>query len=290
MLAMIGGILGVILGIVPSFIFFGAIGIAGCFIDNSFLQNSILNGTFHPAICMTGGVAALSFAAGRLKMNVQGNHGTKSLWGACNIKLYLLGAISGLIGYGIMYWSSVVMKIPIDAGAFSIIIVALVIRKYIGKGTIISYKKIYKTGVRRYLKVNWVNELIMPAVFGILSAFVVLETGNMFICFYISAVTLILIQLEPRFPATHHVTLVSSYAAFVYQSLGFETMMIIVVICAICSQVIFEISNIFFNYGFGYDPNGNTIYAKSHIDPPAMAIAIMSFFVFGIGQIFNLYG
>lgn len=288
LLAVIGGMLGVILGIMPSFIFFGAVGIAGCVVDNTFLQTTMLNGVFHPAITMTGGVAALSYASSRMKYKIQGNHGTKSLWSACSLKLYLLGAISGLLGYAIMYWATV-WRVPIDTGAFSIVVMAVLIRRYVGKGTLLSYKKIYRAGVRRYLKLDLVNETVMPAVIGVLCALVVMETGNMFVCFYISALTLILVQMDPSFPATHHVTLVSSYAAFVYQGLGFETMMIIVIICAIFAQIIFEVSNIFLNYGFGYDPSGNTIYAKSHIDPPATAIAIMSFIIFGIGRIFGMY-
>lgn len=274
-----GGFIGTILGITPSFIVYGLMGIVGVLVPTTFLNNDIVNILFLPAICFAGGVAGLAYAATRDNYKLVGTNGTKSLWFACDLQVYMAGGIFGAIGYAFLTLFAY-FKLPMDCGAATVFISGVLVRKFIAKANILSCKKEDIKNILKSMKMNITNLFLPPAILGIITAIVVQRTGNVFICFYISAISLYFIQIDPEFPATHHITLTAAYATSVCTNSYLGIAMAI--IAGIGSQIIFESFNKLCNYGIYYDEKESEaiLQKASHVDPPAAAIFAISIIVF----------
>lgn len=274
-----GGVIGTILGITPSFIVYGLMGIVGVLVPTAFLNNDIVNILFLPGICLAGGVAGLAYGATRDNYQLEGTNGTKSLWVSCDIQIYMAGGIFGVIGYAFVTLFAY-LKLPMDCGAATVFISGILARKLIAKTNILSCRKEDIKNILEYMKMNIANLFFSPAVLAIITAIVVQRTGNVFICFYISAISLYFIQIDPKFPATHHITLTAAYAASacINPYLGIA----MAIIAGIGSQIIFESFNMLCNYGIycNKEKLGTILQNTSHIDPPAAAIFVISIVVF----------
>lgn len=278
-MAFIGGVIGTLVGPTTSFVIYGILGILSCVTQQDiFFTTYIQNIIFLPCICFTGAVAGVALAANKKDYNISGLSGKRSLYFTNDISVYMIGGCFGVIGYLLLKIIEY-LNIPIDAGALSVILSAIIIRKVISNGTIITCKKQHIRYVGKYLKMNWVNTVIVPSILSVLVGIVVFITKDMFICFFASAASLIFIELEPQFPVTHQVTLVAGYAAAQFTSI--EYAIVAAVIFGVLAQIIYEIVSVLMNYGLFYDEqNNNTKVSKSHFDAPAVAMATLSFVIF----------
>lgn len=226
-------------------------------------------------MCFAGAVAGVAYAANRKHYDISGMNGTRSLWFANDLSVYIISGVFGVLGYLISFFLQR-LKISVDTGALSIVICAILVRKIVSNSQIISCNSTYVCHIRSHLKKNLPNEIIPPFILSLITGIIVKETGNFNICFWISALSLIFIQIDPSFPATHHITLVSGYAVSSSGSI------LIGIIFGILAQLIFECVNALINYGQFYVDDESNFKSgnRSHFDPPATAIAILSFIIF----------
>ena len=94
-------------------------------------------------------------------------------------------------------------------------------------------------------------------------AFFAKTTGLYTIGFSISALSLIFALSDSAFPATHHTTLVTGYAIMQTGNI------VIAVIFGLIAHIIGLVFGMIFNSDCG-----------THVDPPAVAIALLSFILF----------
>lgn len=280
-LAFTGGIVGAGLGLTPSFIVYGILGLGGILGQSYFLNNDILGVFAVPASCFAGSVASLAFAARTPKYRIVGTLGFKSICCTVNPLVYLVGGAAGAVGYWMMNAFSS-MGFPADCGAVSIVISALFVRVVIGRAGILSCRAQYIARLAKHLWVYLPNALILPGVLGFISALVVYETQYVFLCFYLSAASLLFLQADGDFPVTHHITLTASYAASVAAEPAVG--IIAAIVAAIIAQILFESARVLMNYGQVYESEDDPQTMASHIDPPACAIAALSFMIFMIGK------
>ena len=118
---------------------------------------------------------------------------------------------------------------------------------------------------------RWSGVTTIGVVGGILAGFIWLETGSVFLGYAISAISLLFLQLGvEKIPVTHHITLMGSVGAVVALPLvGSEPVALLV------AGAFGAISGLF------GEVTQRLFYAHSgtHVDPPAMAIALVMLLV-----------
>lgn len=263
LLAFLAGILGTLIGGTQTFICTGFIGLLIiilniCGIDTTYLNDVIANTLFLPCIIFNGAGIATAYAATR--HDIRGVETSRSLAFTNDPSVLLVGAFGGVLGY-LIYALCNYINLPVDTGAVSVIIVGVLGR------LLFNQENTYNKENLRFLKradiTYWLYQLIIAFVVSLAMAIIVKETKFYTIGFSISALSLIFSLTDSNFPATHHTTLVTGYAIMTTGNI------IIGVIFGIIAHFISLIFGLIFNTDCG-----------THIDPPAIAIAICSFIIF----------
>jgi hypothetical protein len=120
---------------------------------------------------------------------------------------------------------------------------------------------------------RWSGVTAIGLVGGILAGYIWLQTGSIFMGYAISAMSLLFLQLGvEKIPVTHHMTLMGSAAAVVVAGMVGSDLIVLLAAGAFgaISGVVGELTQRIF-----YSHSG------THVDPPAMAIAIVMF-LFGV--------
>ena len=266
MLAFVSGIFGSCAGATPAFIFCAVFTIAVQLLGYTGMDMTALNlyGSnlfFLPAVCFTGGAAASAFAAKR-KHDINGYDCWRSLPAFNDPLVLIAGGLSGVLGY-IVFRAAVVLNIPCDQGALSVVLVALLIRLTMSEG------RKYDPNAPRILTAIpanvWLTHILMAGVLALGAGWFAEYTGIWNIGFGISGAALLFCMVEPNVPATHHLTLVAGYAMQMTHNL------VIAVIFGIIAELICYIFTISFNNR-----------CSTHIDPPAFAILLCSLILFTV--------
>ncbi len=261
LLTLLAGACGALIGGTQTFIITGFLGVllhviefAG--VDVTFYLNYVLNLFFMPCVIFNGACVATAYAANHY--DIKGYHTNRSLTFTNDIKVVLMGSLGGLLGYGLY---TIANMIPVDAGAVSVLTVGILCRFLLFKGERINKDRL------NHLKTFPIKEISFQIVIGIIislaMSYFALETKLCTIGFSISALTLIFGLSDPHFPATHHTTLVAGYAVMQTGN--------------ILMGVIFGLISHMINYVFCEVFNTD---CGTHIDGPAIAIAICSFVLF----------
>lgn len=263
LLAFCAGILGTFLGGTQTFICTGFVGliVSVCTLlgyQVSFLNDVILNVLFLPCIIFNGAGVATAYAA--LHHDIRGVNTDRSLLFTKDYKVFLCGGIFGLLGY-ILFSCFTSLNVPMDIGALVVVIVGIIGRLLFNQEQWINKKGFTPS---RQATINLLTfQMILAIGVSVLTALLVKATGIAAIGFYISAFSLIFVFKNPNFPATHHISIVAGYAMMQTGNI------LIAVIFGIIAQLIFTVFGITFNVDCG-----------THIDPPAVAIGILSFIIF----------
>lgn len=109
----------------------------------------------------------------------------------------------------------------------------------------------------------WLFQFLIGLAVSAVMAYFAKETGLYTIGFSISALSLIFALNDPAFPATHHTTLVAGYAIARTGNIA------IAVLFGVIAHFIGLLFGMIFNTDCG-----------THVDPPAVAIAICSLILF----------
>lgn len=260
-----GGLLGALMGALPVFILVGFVGVAGLTavtgapID---LVGGVAFGPFlGPHIAFGGGVAAAAYAHRKGKLEAGGDI-LAPLAKFNDPVILIVGGIFGVLAYMINYVYSGVLAIPTDTVAMTVLTSGIIARLVFGKSGLIGDTK---AAGRKYFADG--NGLLMLAVMGIgvgaISSYYTVTFGAVTLAFCISAASLIFAQMGYPVPATHHISLVSAYAASATGNI------FIGILFGVIAAVVGDVINLVFNS-----------HADSHIDPPAGTIFILSLLIF----------
>ncbi|WP_435094977.1 hypothetical protein [Halorubrum sp. N11] len=117
---------------------------------------------------------------------------------------------------------------------------------------------------------EWSGVTVIGLVGGILGGYIWLQTGSIFLGYAISAMTLLFLNLGvEKIPVTHHITLLGAVGAVTLEPVvGSVVALLAAGVFGALSGLVGEVTQRMF-----YSHSG------THVDPPAMAIAIMMFAV-----------
>lgn len=279
--AFFGGIFGAAIGGAASFVLFGflaIIGIASIIATGSdvFLNSVALSPIFGPQAAFIGGVAAAAFTGklsrdGKL-LNADGSPSEpfgggdifSPLVGKGNIAILLVGGIFGAVGFGTLYILDALLGFGADNIGVSVLLTNILIRILFGDAELVSDLP------PEVNKVSLIFENLAYNVLWTFSLSVVIATVIDVIQFplfgfVLGAFSLIFIMAGLNFPMIHHVAFIAGLAMQVTGNIW---------IAGLFGVIAFLLGNT-----FGVFLNANT---KSHIDPPAGAIAILSFILLTI--------
>ncbi|MDQ2053719.1 hypothetical protein [Halobellus sp. H-GB7] len=249
-----------------------------------------------PHISFAGGVAAAAYAAKRYpEMEPDGwaYHFGKNIGFALGPKSDIL-AVGGLFGVLGLLVTRLVggLGLPTDGIAVSVFVTAIIARVAFGYsilgqvggtslfdmspfereeprvapdgGTIESRLATEPWLPHQY---EWSGVAALGVVAGVLSGYIWLETGSVFMGYAISAISLLFLNLGvDRIPVTHHMTLLGSVGAIlVMPALGSEPAALLAAgALGGITGVVAEVSQrVFYSHG------------ETHVDPPAISIAVV---------------
>lgn len=257
------GILGTLIGGTQTFICTGFVGLLviivnHCGIDTTFLNEVISNNLFLP--CIIFNAAGLATAYAGTKHNIRGVETSRSLAFTHDPYVLLVGALGDILDYLIFDFENY-FGFSVDIGAVSVILVGVLGRLLFNKENTYNKKNLdfLKSASVRF----WLFQLLIGLAVSTVMAYFAKETGLYTIGFSISALSLIFALNDPAFPATHHTTLVAGYAIAQTGNIAL----------AIVFGVIAHFIGLLFGMVFNTD-------CGTHVDPPAVAIAICSLILF----------
>ena len=261
------GVVGAIFGGTQVFI---TTGFAGLFIyalkaagvESEFLMNTLLNTVFLPAVIFNAASVSTAFAA-RRGYDVDGWDVTHSLLFTHDPLVMLVAGVGGLAGY-LVFATAVSLGVPADQGSVSVILIGILTRLIFGQGHWVNPEATayYKREGVRYWLFQLVNGVAICSVVAIVLSHV--DPAYYTIGFSVSAALILLSTFDVQhktYPTTHHETLVVGYAM---GATGGNV--VVAVLFGLLANLIYLL--------FARYCNEN---CDTHIDPPAVAIAICSF-------------
>lgn len=260
-----GGLLGALMGALPVFILVGFVGVAGLSAVSGApidLVGGVAFGPFlGPHIAFGGGVAAAAFAHRKGKLEAGGNI-LEPLVKFNDPVVLIVGGLFGVLAYMINYLYGTVLHIPTDTVAMTVLTSGIIARLIFGKSGIIGNTKVEN---RIYFPKGTALLTLMVIGLGVgaVSSYYTVTTGVVTLAFCISAASLAFAQMGFAVPATHHISLVSAYAASATGNIYMG------IVFGILAAIVGEVINLVFNS-----------HCDSHIDPPAGTIFIMSLLIF----------
>ena len=261
-LSFLAGVFGAAMGGTQVFILTGVAGIivnclSLCGIVIPFLNDIILNLILVPCISFNGAAVATAYAAKH--HDIRGIDTNRSLLFTNDYRVFFVAGLTGVVGYLLLTlftrWA-----LPLDIGGFIVVLIAVFARAMFS-GKWINKEQFVPS--RNALISMFSFQVIFAVALSLVTIFLVKITGITSFGFSLSAASLYFGFKYPAFPATHQITMVAGYA---FAQTG---NIVITVLFAIVSQLIFTI--------FGMKCNTD---CGTHIDPPAVAIASLSFIIF----------
>lgn len=262
-----GGAIGALWGALPSFIFCGVLALAGNAIVAAGGPDTVVGLAFGPFfgphIGFAGGVAAAAFA-GKMKDLENGADITTPLAKFGKPINVIVGGCFGILGALILYLFTTVLGLGnltnFDAIALTVATSGIISRLVFGKSGIVGV-----TGNGRSMMPStnvMLFDLICGLGFGIIGAYVALETGLGSLPFAVSAFSLIFVQCGMPSVASHHITNCAAVSALASGNIfvGLVFGLVAAILCEIFGSV--------FNSK-----------CDTHIDPPALTIATLTLVV-----------
>ncbi len=271
-----GGIFGAAIGGTPAFVLTGIVAIAGAVaalagVSDVALSNVAFGTFLGPNVAFAGAVAAAAYAA-RKKIVKDGADINRCLHATGRADVLLIGGLFGVLGFLVEYLYNSVLHFNTDCTALTVTTLGVVCRFLFGKTGLIgkpaSGKKNYFGSPKEMLYAVVMGAGVGFCVSGV--AIRIMKTGvsqgNMGfyanLVFGISAVSLLMILMGLGGMATHHITLPTALATIASGNIWIGT--IVGIICSVFGEFVART--------FNTD-------VDSHIDPPAVVIATMTFLI-----------
>ena len=262
-LAFLAGMLGSVIGGNGTFMMTGFVGIVAAIVtkcggDASLMNNEVLGCLLMPCVCFNGANAALAYSANVKHYLHNGQNLNRSMLFTQDPIVLLIGGAAGVLGYGIYYVGDMI-GIPCDLGALSVTALGLVIRFLWGNKKYINNQiDLKQKGWKGYL-----FQAMVAAAVALVMGKIIEITGITSLGFSISALSLVFMFLDPFFPATHHITMVTGYAIMATGSYP------LTVLFAVIAHMIFLVACQVGNEN-----------VDTHLDGPAIAIMLTSLMIF----------
>lgn len=292
--AMGGGIFASIIGGTNAFIFTGLTGLAGLIMNLSGGGDVFLAGIpqgvfFGPHVAFNSGVVALALlkrmrgsnsgveestdgtstavlrrikGKSEVDESIDGTNTFLPLYKYKEVLPIVAAGITGGLAYLLNLLFSKKLQLNLDTVALTIVIFNIATRLLIGKSGLVPK---LSSDSERYEETNknLLFNIVWAAGLSAVIAYITLLTKNELIGFYISAVSLILLSLGKDIPATHHISLVTGYAALQFGNI------FLAIVFGILATILGEYFNATVN------PEADTL-----IDMPSFVIALLSFVIF----------
>jgi len=262
--AFAGGIIGALIGGLPAFILLGFIGLAGLTATGSAdLVGVAFGHILGPHIAFGGGGVAAAAYAHRIKKLEAGGDILTPLAKFNDVKILLVGGVFGIAAYMINYLYSIVLVIPTDRIAMTVVTLGIIARFMFGKTGLFGGECPNGNRVFVPTKESVPFLIVMGFAMGTMSSYFAVVSDLMVFGFLLSAASLIFTQMGFPVPGTHHITLVAAYAGAATGSV------LIGALFGVIAALVGEFMGNTFNS-----------YCDSHIDPPACTIFVLSLFIF----------
>lgn len=281
-LAFFGGVFGTAIGGASAFILFGLMAMIGIATlvttgDPTFLEGVALNPVFAPFATFIGAFAAAAYTAklsreGKLQ-NADGSEAEPFAGGNIfapllpfkNISILLVGGVFGVIGFGLLVLLDDIIGLPADNIGVAVLLGGILVRLVFGDGDFQSQlpPKVQK---RHMITQNLGFNVLWAFSLSVLMATVIGVIQQPLFGFALGAFSLIFIAAGiVDFPMIHHIAFIAGLAMQVTGNIWIAG--IFGVIAMLLGDTIGVVSN---------------VQTKSHIDPPAGAIAILSLILLGL--------
>ena len=279
-LAVFGGVFGAAIGGVTSFILFGLLGFIGIGLivatgSDVFLNSVALSPIFGPHVAFAGGVAAAAYMGklsrnGKLKTDdgeaaepFDGANIFAPMNGTGNVGALIVGGVIGAIGLLILNLLNGA-GLKADNLAVSVVATNIIARLVFGDGELFSNLPKEVNKVELITKNLWFNVLWSFALAVVMGNIVEVIQVPLF-GFVLGAFVLFFILAGVNVPMVHHVALIGGMAMQVFGNIWLAG------VFGVLAMILCETIGVTFNAN-----------AKSHIDPPAAAIIILSLILLNV--------
>lgn len=297
-----GGVFGALIGGTTAFIFTGLLGLIGIAIilggGGDFVLNEVALGVFFgPHVAFVGAVAASAYL-GRKKTRelkkaglpsgldaqqiysheyddykidrdlisklVDGADINTPLFKSNNPMALIIAGLFGVAGHSLNYFFANILELPIDTIALNVLIFGLLCRFLFGSSGLVGR---YPKGESRFAPVTKSLLFTIIWAFGLsaVTGYIVLELEIETIGFVISATSLIFTYFGLSFPVSHHVTMVTGFAAITFGNIWLP--ILFGILAAVSGD---------------YTQRAINTHVDTHIDMPGTIIALWSFVILGI--------
>lgn len=274
-LAFFGGVFGSVIGGAASFVLFGflaIIGIASIVATGSdvFLNAVALSPIFGPYAAFVGGVAAAAFAgklsrAGKL-LNPDGSPAEEFAGGNIfapllstgNVLVLLVGGVFGVVGFGTLQLLDNVIGLQADNIGVTVFITNIVIRLLFGDAELTSDLPKEANKIQM-ITGNLAFNLLWAFGLSVVMATIIEVIQFPLFGFVLGAFALIFIMAGLDFPMIHHIAFIAGLAMQVTGNIW------VAGVFGVIAMLLGDTIGVYLN-----------VNAKSHIDPPAGAITILS--------------
>lgn len=279
-LSFIGGAMGSMFGSMAMVITYAVCALAAPVVQNEFFSQYIVGVMLIPAVAFAGGIPAIAFAANTRKHPVSGLDIFLPQWfGVDDWVQHLIGGSFGVFGYGVVVLCGK-YGFPGDAGALSIVIANLVVRKLCYRQKLLTCDPSQMKEIGRHLWAKRNGQLITPIFWGCFVGMVVFYTGNPGLMFSVSAASLVMKFFEPRWPITHHMSVAASLMAAAFAMDNVVLAAVLGAAGAVLASAVFEIANVWIGHGeFWRDHRKVDHAAVTYIDPPSCAVLVSSLLI-----------
>lgn len=295
-----GGVFGALISGTASFVFTGILALIGIAISLSgggdlMLTQVAFGPFFGPQVAFVGGVAAAAYLGKKrcgaletaglsidaqvvyagdykeldvdqdyLGKLVDGTDTMTPLFKCKDSMVLIVGGLFGVLGYMVNYAFSEILALRMDTIALTVVVMAIVARLIFGKSGLTG---LYPKDESRFgpIKETLGFNSIWAFFLSIVTAYAVIELQVNNLGWAISAVTLMFLWTGLPFPVSHHITMVTGYAALQFNNIW------IAAVFGLLAMISGEYVQRMFNN-----------HVDSHIDMPAVVIAFLSVIILGV--------
>lgn len=281
-----GGVFGASIGALPAFIMTGIVASIGGILScagipgaNELLVNHIAFGPFlGPHVCFAGGVAASAYAK-RIGKTKNGADIALALNGLGDSRVLAIGGLFGMVGYAIASIVNAIFSLTpfyTDNPGCTVFLSAILVRLLFGQRGLLSApasRKKWSSGpaLSNTLLIGFSYSLVVSGIYVLLALQGYADQLNSYhiVIFGLAAIGLIFTEFGQAYFGWHHIGIISAEAAICGYSCGLGAgALILGIVFGMLAAVIGDIEGNMMNTD-----------VDSHIDPPATAIFICTFFI-----------
>lgn len=279
-LAFFGGVFGAAIGGATSFIIFGLLGIIGIGLlvatgSDVFLNTIALSPIVGPHVAFAGGVAAAAYVGklarkGELTtpegetIEFSGGNIFAPLHSFGKIGALIVGGVFGVLGFGTLYVLDNIVGLQADNIAIAVVLTNIIARMAFGDGELLSDLP-PEVNKMELITNNFLFNILWSFSLAVVMGSIIEGIQIPLFGFALGAFILVFIAAGIKVPMIHHIALIGGMAMQVFGNIWLAGLFGVIAM-VLCDTI-------------GVTFNAN---AKSHIDPPAAAIIVLSLILLNV--------